>query len=92
MSALDLLIHLLNFAAPAFYVALLLALLFRLAMHGRSAAVRLWVQVAVTFAAGLAVLVAGLLYFGHDGRIATYAALVVVCGTTQWWLLRGWRG
>ena len=92
MSALDLLIHLLNFAAPAFFVALLLALLFRLAMHRRSVAVSLWTQVAVTFVAGLVVLVAGLVYFGHDGRIATYAALVAVCGTAQWWLLRGWRG
>jgi len=92
MSALDLLIHLLNFVAPAFFVAILLAVLFRVAMRTRSAAVRLWVQIAVNFAAGLVVLVAGLLYFGRDGRIATYAALVVVCGTAQWWLLRGWRG
>lgn len=92
MSALDLLIHLLNFAAPAFFVALVLALLFRLALHKRSATVSLWVQVAVTFAAGLVVLLAGLAWFGRDGRMATYAALVVVCGSAQWWLLRGWRG
>jgi hypothetical protein len=91
MSALDLLIHLLNFAAPAFFVALLLALLFRAALHRRSVAVGLWTQVGITFAAGLLVLVAGLLYFGRDGRIATYGALVVVCGSVQWWLLRGWR-
>ena len=92
MSALDLLIHLLNFAAPAFFVALLLALLFRLAMRTRSAATGLLAQLAVNFVAGLAVLAAGLWYFGHDGQMATYAALVVVCGTVQWWLLRGWRG
>ncbi|CAN7608154.1 hypothetical protein [Variovorax sp. LjRoot178] len=92
MSALDSLIHLLNFAAPAFFVALLLALLFRLAMHKRSAATGLWTQLAVNFAAGLAVLIAGLIFFGRDGQIATYAALVAVCGTVQWWLLRGWRG
>ena len=92
MSALDLLIHLLNFAAPAFFVALLLALLSRVALHRRSAAVGFWVQVGVTFAAGLVVLVAGLAWFGRDGRMATYAALVVVCGSAQWWLLRGWRG
>ncbi|WP_077001496.1 hypothetical protein [Variovorax sp. KK3] len=91
MSALDLLIHLLNFAAPAFFVALLLAMLFRLAMHGRSAAVSLWKQVGINFAAGLVVLAAGLVFFGRDGRIATYAALVLVCGSVQWWLLRGWR-
>jgi hypothetical protein len=38
------------------------------------------------------VLVAGLAWFGRDGRMATYVALVVVCGSAQWWLLRGWRG
>ena len=92
MSALDLLIHLLNFAAPAFFVALLLALLFRLAMRKRSAATGLLAQLAVNFVAGLAVLAAGLWYFGRDGQMATYAALVAVCGTVQWWLLRGWRG
>ncbi|OUM01367.1 hypothetical protein [Variovorax sp. JS1663] len=91
MSALDFLIHLLNFAAPAFFVALLLALLFRLAMKSRSAVVSLWKQLGINFLAGLAVLMAGLVYFGRDGRIATYAALVIVCGTVQWWLLRGWR-
>ncbi len=92
MSALDLLIHLLNFAAPAFFVALLLALLFRAFMRKRSAAVSLWAQLGVNFAAGLAVLVAGLFFFGRDGMMATYAALVAVCGSVQWWLLRGWRG
>ncbi|GAA4341598.1 hypothetical protein GCM10023165_22450 [Variovorax defluvii] len=91
MSALDVLIHLLNFAAPAFFVALLLALSFRLAMHARSRAVSLWKQLGINFLAGLVVLVAGLAYFGRDGRIATYAALVAVCGSVQWWLLRGWR-
>jgi hypothetical protein len=91
MSALDLLIHLLNFAAPAFFLALLLAVLFRLAMPARSKATGLWKQLGINFAAGLIVLVAGLVVFGRDGRIATYAALVVVCGSVQWWLLRGWR-
>jgi hypothetical protein len=92
MSALDLLIHLLNFVAPAFFVALLLALLFRVFMRRRSTAVGLWTQLLVNFAAGLAVLIAGLVFFGRDGQIATYAALVAVCGSVQWWLLRGWRG
>ena len=92
MSALDLLIHLLNFAAPAFFVALLLALLFRAVLLKRSAAVGFWRQLFVNFAAGLAVSIGGLVFFGRDGMIGTYAALVAVCGSVQWWLLRGWRG
>ncbi len=92
MSAFDSLIHLANFAAPAFFVALLLGLLFRVAMRKRSVSTSLWVQCAINTGAGLAVLAAGLWFFGRDGRMATYAALVAVCGTVQWWLLRGWRG
>ncbi|VWX57964.1 conserved membrane hypothetical protein [Burkholderiales bacterium 8X] len=91
MNALDLLIHLLNFIAPAFFVALILAVLFRLAMRKHSRAHSLWRQCAITGAAGTLVLVAGLLVFGGDGRMATYAALVLVCGSVQFVLLRGWR-
>jgi len=35
-------------------------------------------------AAGLSVLVAGLVITGHDGRMATWAALVVVCALVPW--------
>jgi len=38
--------------------------------------------------AGVVVLFAGLAYFGRDGKIATYAALVLVQGTLVWWLRR----
>ncbi|MEJ7686683.1 MAG: hypothetical protein WKG52_06615 [Variovorax sp.] len=91
MSALDFLIHVLNFVAPAFFVALLLGLLFRVAMRKQSVATALWMQCAINTGAGVLVLLCGLWFFGRDGRMATYAALVGVCGTVQWWLLRGWR-
>ncbi len=32
-----------------------------------------------------AVVLAGLLLFGSDGRIATYAAMVAACAITLWW-------
>ena len=35
------------------------------------------------------VLVAGLVFFGTDGKMATYAAMVAVCAATLWW--RGFR-
>jgi hypothetical protein len=35
---------------------------------------------------GVAVLLAGLVYFGRDGKMATYAALVLAQGTLGWWL------
>ena len=29
---------------------------------------------------------AGLAVFGHDGKMVTYAAMVVACALTLWWL------
>jgi len=91
MSALALLNHLLNFVAPAVFIALLLAAAGRLLFGRRAGATGFWTQIAVNAAAGVLVLAAGLALFGSDGRMATYAALAVVCGTVQWMLLRGWR-
>ena len=50
-----------------------------------------WARFAINSAAGLATLVAGLWYFGHDGKMATYAALVLAVATAQWLTARAWR-
>ena len=47
-------------------------------------------SLAALIAAGVVVLVAGLVVFGRDGRMLTYAALVLVQGSLAWWL-RGSR-
>ena len=86
MSPLLLLDHLLNFAAPAFFVALLLALATWPFRRKRPGTPGVWAQTAINFIAGLAVMAGGLAYFGRDGMMATYAALALVCGTVQWWL------
>lgn len=91
MPPLALIDHLLNFVAPAFFVALTLAILARWMFRRTAGARGFWAQVAVNFIAGAAVLAAGLWYFGRDGKMATYAALVVVCGTVQWFLAGGYR-
>jgi len=39
-------------------------------------------------AAGLAALVAGLVVFGRDGKMATYGAMVIACAAGLWWA--GW--
>jgi hypothetical protein len=90
MSPLDLILHLANFAAPAFFLALVLSLGGRLLL-GSSGATAWWAQVAINFIAGLVVLGGGLAYFGRDGMMATYAALVLVCGTVQWLVGGGLR-
>ena len=91
MSALSLLNHLLNFVAPAFVLVLLLAVCGRLMGPASGIAMSLWKQMAVNFVAGVVVLSAGLAAFGSDGAMATYGALVVVCGVGQWLLVGGWR-
>ena len=90
MSFLALIDHLANFALPALFVAVVLGLGGRLVM-GKSVPLVLWKQVAINFAAAVVVLAGGLAYFGRDGMMATYAALVLVCGTLQWLLGGGLR-
>ncbi|MGF6348810.1 hypothetical protein [Variovorax sp. W2I14] len=91
MDLLALLNHLLNFVAPAAFVALVLALVGRFLGGRRAGVPRWWVQWAITFGAGVGVLVVGLMVFGRDGVMTTYAALVAVCGTVQWLAMQGWR-
>ena len=85
--------HILNLVAPAAFVALMLVLLTRLfsgfSKAKKSARHSLWAEAAIIFIANIAVLVAGLIVFGNDGKMATYAALVVVAGICQWALRRG---
>lgn len=83
--------HLLNFVAPAFFVALTLVLLGRWLFRHDAGAPGFWAQLAISFLAGVVVLGLGLWHFGRDGKMATYAALVGVCGTVQWFLAGGYR-
>ena len=36
-------------------------------------------------------LAAGLRFFGHDGKMATYVALVAVVATCEWLIGKAWR-
>lgn len=91
MNFLDFAKHLLGFLAPAFAVAVLVALAGRLVLPRNNRPQRWWRPVALNFAAGVLVLATGLWYFGRDGKMATYAALVLVVATCQWLSGRGWR-
>ncbi|HMN57751.1 MAG TPA: hypothetical protein PKE15_10940 [Ottowia sp.] len=55
----------------------------------KKAAALAWpAQAAINFVVCVAVLAAGLVFSGHDGRMATYAALVLASATCQAWLTR----
>ena len=82
--------HLLGFAAPALFVGLLVAVLAR--FFWREARARgWWLTVIVNCLCGSAALAAGLVLFGVDGKMATYAGLVLAVATSQWLLARAWR-
>lgn len=87
----DLLNHLLNFVAPALVVGFLCALAGRLVQRKAAGAPAWWTVGAINSLVGLCVLAAGLVVFGRDGRMLTYAALVVACGTSQWLAAGHWR-
>jgi hypothetical protein len=89
MGPIDFLLHLLNFAAPALVLGLGVALAARWFRLDRSQRAW-WVPVAINFVAGLLALVAGLWYFGRDGKMATYAALVLAVASAQWLAGRAW--
>jgi len=91
MGPLDIANHLLNFVAPAAAMALVLVLAGRLVGAKNASALPAWQRWMVLFVIGVAVLVAGLVLWGRDGKMLTYAALVVACATAQWVLARGWK-
>ncbi len=88
MGLWSLLIHLANFVLPALALGLGLAVLASFFMQKRVSARTVIAQAAINSIAGVLVLAAGLVFFGNDGKMATYGALVLACGSAQWWGLR----
>jgi len=91
VSFFELLRHLLSFIAPALVVALLVALAARLVLPPPARPRSWWLSVGLNTLAGVLVLAAGLWFFGRDGKMATYAALVLAVATMQWLSGRAWR-
>ncbi len=87
--------HLLNFMAPAAFVALALVLLARIFARffrsKRPVVAGLWAQLAIIFIVNLLVLAVGLVFFRADGKMASYASLVLAAAACQWVLWRGWK-
>ena len=88
MGAIEFFFHLLNLVAPALAVASLLAAVAPWFSRKRPDLRKLIGMIAINSVAGAVVLAAGLWFFGRDGKMASYAALVLVCASVQWWLQR----
>ncbi|MBG6071001.1 MULTISPECIES: hypothetical protein [unclassified Polaromonas] len=87
--------HLLNLLAPAALIALLLVALSRLFPRfftsNKAFSHYLWVQAAINFIVGSAVLVIGLVWLSHDGKMLTYVLLLLAMATSQWCQLGSWK-
>lgn len=81
MQTMALIWHLLNFVLPAAGLAAIMALTLRIRGIRTPGWIRMWTGL---FAAGVAVLVAGLWWLERDGAMLTYAALVLVNGSLSW--------
>jgi hypothetical protein len=84
MTALDALFHLVNFVLPAVFVGGVLALWGR--RYGKKSVRQTWLIHSIV---GIAAMAAGLVLFGVDGKMLSYALLVVACSLSQ--LLLGGR-
>ena len=85
MGPLDALWHVANLFLPALGLGALAAALVKLVWRRELAAVP-WTRLAGPACAGCAaVVLAGLVLSGRDGKMATYGAMVAVCALTLWW-------
>lgn len=92
MSALDFLIHLCSFVAPAVFLAVVLAVGARWVWRKKAHLLPWYHMASVNALLGVLVLALGVVLMGQDGRMATYAVLVLAMGTCQWLMSHGGRG
>jgi hypothetical protein len=93
MGPLEQILHTFSFIAPAWGVALFCVLVARVTSRWwlPLASWSLLKQTMVSGVLGTAVLAGGLVLWGVDGKMATYSALVIACGTAQWLMCKGWQ-
>ena len=91
MNLKDILLHLLNFVAPALVLAVLMPVLARLLLRRQVPLLAWWGQILVNLVVGVVVLLACLWWLGRDGKMLAYALLALAAASSQWLLLRGWR-
>ncbi len=90
MGPIDFLVHLTSFLAPALFLGLSLPLAARVVLRN-SRGGRFWLQAGLVALAAAAVLAGGLWWSGRDGRMGTYAAMVLAAASAQWLLARAWK-
>ena len=88
MDLIALTLHLLNFAAPAAALAVVLPVVARIGTGNVQYRLPWWGQMAAIFTVCALTLLSGLVFLGRDGKMTTYLAMVLTGGTAQWVLGR----
>jgi len=91
MGFIDFLNHVLNFLAPAAWLAIVMTLAPRIFKVNRVVKPSIPAMAAINFIVSLAAFLLGLVFFGRDGKMATYSGMVLMCATSQWLMLRAWQ-
>lgn len=86
LGPLDAIWHLLNLFGPAAGLALIAPALAKLLWRKELAGAGWGRLIGGVFAVCAVVTLAGLVVFGHDGKMLTYAAMVLACALALWWL------
>ncbi len=85
MGPLDAIVHLLGLFVPALITGLIAAGLAKLLWRRELARVP-WLRLALwSCVAGSAALLGGLIFFGRDGRMLSYLAMVGASALALWW-------
>jgi hypothetical protein len=91
MNFTDGLLHALNFIVPAFWMALGLVLAEKLFARKRPFTWGMKARLVLYALLGLGALVGGLVLFGRDAKMATYAALVALPTLASLTLQKFWK-
>lgn len=89
MDTLTFLLYLSDLFAPALALGLGVSFL-RISPSAKTPVLAGWARFMVNTGVGCVVLLAGLIFYGQDGKMATYAALVLSVASSQWFLTRAW--
>jgi hypothetical protein len=85
LQAADAFWHITNFFAPALVVGGCAAVLTRLVWRSQIGSCSFWRLWAWASGACAVVSIGSLVVFARDGKMATYAAMVVACAIALWW-------
>lgn len=91
MNFTDGLLHALNFTAPAVWMAVGLVLVEKLFARKRPFSLGVKTRLAIYGLLGLTALVGGLIFFGRDAKMASYAALVALPAVASLALQKFWK-